>query len=96
MCKTYESKHWELTELGWICGWCDYNLRLEPYSRYIRGEVKMSKVKWTELLAEIADREGKAVSLNIAQISEVLHITVDLLSQYSDEEIVDFVRTYGD
>lgn len=40
MCKTEKSKRWELIELGWICGWCDYNLRSEPYSRYIRGGIK--------------------------------------------------------
>ena len=52
-------------------------------------------IKWTDMTKRIADREGKAVEMNIAQINEVLSITLGILNEHTDEEILSFVRKYG-
>lgn len=30
-------RYYELTDLGWVCGWCMDNLKMEPCSREIKS-----------------------------------------------------------
>jgi len=47
-----------------------------------------------ELAKQITLREGKKVSISIAQVKEVLSITLEELGKYSDDEIMRTIKAY--
>lgn len=46
------------------------------------------------LAKEITKREGKKINLSIAQVKEVLSITLRLLAKLDEDEILDIVYRY--
>jgi hypothetical protein len=52
------------------------------------------KMNENQLAIDISKIEGKKVEVNIAQIKEVLKCTLDILSNYPDEEIVKLVKRH--
>jgi uncharacterized protein (DUF2267 family) len=49
-------------------------------------------INQNELAVRIAEREGLRQSVNIAQIKEILRITIDLLSEESEEDVLSLLR----
>ena len=60
--------------------------------------LKMEKLTFRTLAREIAEREGKKQEVNIAQISEILRITLTILAEelYVEPlELVAFLKRYA-
>ena len=47
-----------------------------------------------ELAIEITKREGKEQEVNIAQVKEVLKVTLGLIAQKSDVEVIELLQKY--
>jgi predicted DNA-binding antitoxin AbrB/MazE fold protein len=47
----------------------------------------MSKIDLNQWAQDVANREGKKVNVNIAQIKEVISLFLDKLADASDEEV---------
>lgn len=60
--------------------------------RHPPGGKNMAKINENVLAIKISAIEGKKVEVNIAQIKEVLKCALEILNDYSDEEIVALVR----
>jgi hypothetical protein len=55
----------------------------------------MVKINMNELAKEITLAEGKKVNLSIAQVKEVLKITLDILDDYYPSEVLDLIERVG-
>lgn len=51
-------------------------------------------INLNDFAVEVANRESGSLQVDIAQIKEVLKITFELLSERSDEEILEVVNRY--
>lgn len=47
-----------------------------------------------KLAKDITLKEGKKVPISIAQVKEVLSITLEELGKYSNEEIIETIQSY--
>ena len=54
------------------------------------------KIKFKAMAKAIAAREGGKVNLSIAQVSEVLKLTMEHLAGHKMSEVVEFVESYQD
>lgn len=54
----------------------------------------MEKINVHNLAIDVANEEGKEVSLPIGQIKEVISITLRKLSKYNDDEILEVISRY--
>lgn len=52
------------------------------------SQVRCQMINLNKLACQIAEKEGKKISLSIAQIKEVLRITLDLLSKEKSSEVL--------
>lgn len=54
----------------------------------------MGKINMNDLAINVSIDEGKKESVNIAQIKEVISITMKKLAEYTDAEIMEVVGRY--
>lgn len=54
------------------------------------------KINENELAKAIAQREGKCQQLTIAQIKEVLKVTLEMLALYPASEVMALIEKHGD
>ncbi len=54
----------------------------------------MDKINLNSLAIDVSIDEGKKESVNIAQIKEVISITLKKLSEYDDDQILECIGRY--
>ena len=54
----------------------------------------MLKINMNAMANRVAMGEGGRTEVNIAQIKEVMHVFLEELSRYNDEEILEVVKRY--
>lgn len=54
----------------------------------------MAKINLNTLAIDVSIDEGKKEAVNIAQIKEVISITLKKLSEYDDDEILECISRY--
>lgn len=54
----------------------------------------MDKINLNALATEVTKEEGGKVSMNIAQVKEVISIMLKHLSKYTDRQIIEVVRRF--
>jgi hypothetical protein len=61
-----------------------------------KGDEEMftKKINMNKLAVAISEIEGKKLEVNIAQIKEILKITLESLNNYTDEQIIALVHRY--
>lgn len=52
------------------------------------------RINLNSLAKEITLKEGKKRELNIGDVKEVLRLTLESLSNYSDEDIIKLIKRY--